>query len=138
MPILAQSDTYWPDFFIEKALAFDIEIMNDYAIIGGMNMRTGKVLGLTMSGSEGLDRDHLRRVLKNYTIITFNGLTFDIPLVFLAMSGASVKVLKEAANHIIGSNVKWWEVEKELGVKIPDWLDHFDLMEPNPDRKSVV
>lgn len=40
--------------------------------------------------------------------------------------------IKEAANHIITSGIKWWEVERELGVTIPKWLNHIDLMEVNP------
>lgn len=130
--IRAQSSTFWPDFFIEDAVAFDIETYINEGIFGGMKMRTGKVFACTMTDTQPLDTDRLRAILRKNTILTFNGLNFDIPLTFLALSGAPMLEVKEAANHIITSGIKWWQVERELGIVIPKWLNHIDLMEVNP------
>lgn len=40
---------FWPDFFIEDAVAFDIETFINDGIFGGMKMRTGKVFACTMT-----------------------------------------------------------------------------------------
>lgn len=133
-PIIAQSKMFWPDFYIPDAMSYDIETFVKYGIFGGMRMRTGKVFGLRMSDKYPLDTDRLRRLLQNNTVLTFNGMNFDAPLTFLALDGASMAEIKSAADHIIVSGVKWWEVEREIGVTIPKWFKqrHIDLMEPNP------
>jgi hypothetical protein len=133
-PIEARSKFCWPDFFIEDAVSYDIEVFEKYCIFGGMRMRTGKVFGLVMSDKHPLERDRLFKLLRRNTMITFNGLNFDAPLTFLALNGASTSEIKQAANHIITSGVKWWDVERELDIVIPKWFkeQHIDLLEPNP------
>ena len=79
------------------------------------------------------DWGKFKRILKNYTIVTYNGMNFDVPLMVLAMNGASVKQLKAAANRIIQGGIKWWDVESELNIRIPSYVDHIDLIEPQPN-----
>lgn len=79
------------------------------------------------------DWNKVKRILKNYTVITYNGMNFDIPLLVMAMDGASLKQLKAAANRIIQGGIKWWDVERELNIGIPQWIDHIDLIEPQPN-----
>lgn len=41
--------------------------------------------------------------------------------------------LKLASDRIIQSNIRWWDVERELGIEIPRNFDHIDLIEPQPN-----
>lgn len=139
-PIVDQSKVFWPDFFIENAMSYDIETFQNYAIFGGMRMRTGKVFGLVMTDEHPLDTERLKRLLATNTVIGFNSMSFDAPLTFLALKGAGTKEIKSAADHIIAARVPWWEVEREIGVRIPKWFRdlHIDLIEPNPSVRQSL
>ena len=116
-----------------KYAVLDIETYPNYFLILIRRLVDGKVFTYEMQHDDDPPNwDHLARVLRKYKIITFNGLTFDMPIVFLAMAGASIAELKEAASRIIEGGLRFWEVENAFGIKVPKWLDHIDLMEPNP------
>lgn len=110
----------------------DIECYRGFFLVVIMRVSDGAVLTFELSDRCALDREKLRRVLRRHTIITFNGQTYDAPMTFLALTGATTEELKEASDRIIVGGIKWWHVEQELGIKIPDWFDHVDMFEPNP------
>jgi hypothetical protein len=83
--------------------------------------------------SPTLDRERLKRIMLQNQIITFNGLSYDVPLIFYAIGGATNAQLKQASDRIILGDVRYWEVEKLLGLKIPRECDHIDLIEPQPN-----
>lgn len=41
--------------------------------------------------------------------------------------------LKFSSDRIIQGNLKWWDVERELGIEIPRNFNHIDLIEPQPN-----
>ena len=76
--------------------------------------------------------DRIARLMRNNTVVTFNGLTYDVPMIYLALTGKlSNMELKAESDRIIKTNMRWFQVERELGIRIPK-IDHIDLMEPNP------
>lgn len=123
---------------MKRELACDIEIYVNYFLIAFMDCATGEIVTferrvLPDGSVVGYwDERRIRTIMRSCRIVTFNGLTFDIPLIFLALNGASVAEIKAAANRIIGEGLKWWDVERALGVFVPRDLDHIDLIEPNP------
>lgn len=130
--ITAQSKQFYPEFFIPNAMSYDIETYPEICIFGGENIRTGKVFGMVMKKGQPFDRDRLRRLMQRYYAIGYNSQNFDIPLTALALEGADTDEIKSAANHIIQGGIKWWDVEKALGIHIPKWMKTSDLMEVNP------
>jgi hypothetical protein len=56
-----------------------------------------------------------------------------MPLIWYALEGATNDQLKRASDRIIQGNVRYWEVEELLGIRIPRELDHIDLIEPQPN-----
>lgn len=115
-----------------KAAVLDIEIFANFLLISIKLVGEDKTVNYILDETRTPDWERLRTVLRKYTIITFNGETFDIPLVFLAMSGTSVAKIKAAANRIITTGLKPWNAADAIGVFVPKWLDHVDLIEPNP------
>ncbi|UDY80386.1 hypothetical protein AXY1_75 [Achromobacter phage AXY1] len=121
-------------FTTERKLAvFDIENFRNYFLAQFKAPASGKVVGYDMwPGGHELDLDGLRAILKNYRIITFNGNNYDIPIITLALTGASNNDLKEASDEIIQKRMKPWEFFDAHRLKAPDYLDHIDLYEPAP------
>ena len=98
----------------------DVELFNDVPHINGQPVtREAFAQALT-------------RALKSYRIITFNGLHYDMPLVTLALGGASNARLKEASDAIIVYGVKSWDI-----AEVPRWINHVDLIEVAPGQGSL-
>lgn len=74
----------------------------------------------------------LTQALKRYRVITFNGLHYDMPIVALALGGASNAKLKEASDAIIVYGVKSWDI-----AEVPRWINHVDLIEVAPGQGSL-
>ena len=66
-----------------------------------------------------LNRRGLMNTLKGCTIISFNGINYDHPIVSYALAGATCEQIKDLSDAIIMGGMKPWEAEKA-------------------DRKSVV
>lgn len=77
-------------------------------------------------------RNTLHSGLQRRTLITFNGNNYDMPLVTLAVEGASAGELKAASDAIIVRGMKPWEI-----ARVPDWIDHIDLFDVAPGQGSL-
>jgi hypothetical protein len=129
------------DFMVEKPEAScDTECFPNYWCIGFENIETGKTLVLEHYEGNPLNRDKLREVLKKFRIYTFNGLTYDLPMIFYALKKSTTPaMLKKLNDFIIVENKKRgdkmlrpWEILDRFEIEIPRWLDHIDLFEPAP------
>lgn len=127
---------------MKRELGCDTEIYENYFLIAFEDVNTRERVtfdkrvharGPNLFHEEGtFDAERVRTIMSRCTVITFNGLAFDAPIIYLALSGATVAEIKRAANRIIGERLRWWDAPRELGVFIPKGLDHIDLIEPNP------
>lgn len=79
-----------------------------------------------------LDRAGLAAALARYLIITFNGNNYDMPLITLALGGATCDQLKNASDAIIVRGVKSWDI-----ARVPDWINHVDLFDVAPGQGSL-
>lgn len=113
-------------------LICDTECYPNFWSIGFKRVSDGKVLVMEHSHRKQLNRDRLGRLMSDHRIVTFNGMSYDLPMIYLAINGASNAELKQANDRIIMGGVKYWEVEDLLGIRIPR-IDHVDLIEPQPN-----
>lgn len=118
---------------MKDVLACDIECYHGYFFIGFRRVSDGKTVGFEKSDRSELDIPRIRQLMMRATIVTFNGMGYDVPMIFYALSGASNAQLKKASDGIIKGGVRWWKVEEYLGVRIPRGCDHIDLIEPQPN-----
>ena len=79
-----------------------------------------------------LDIAGLATTLRRYTIVTFNGNNYDVPLITLALQGATPADLKLASDQIIIGGMKGWQIARPF-----DWIDHIDLFEVAPGTGSL-
>ena len=64
-----------------------------------------------------------------YRVVTFNGNNYDLPMLAYALTGVSCAKLKEASDTIIVGQMKGWQFEQQMGIKVPREWDHIDLIE---------
>lgn len=77
-------------------------------------------------------RSALFQGLQASTHVTFNGNGYDMPIITLALEGATNEQLKNASDAIIIQGLKPWEV-----ARVPDWIDHIDMIEVAPGQGSL-
>lgn len=117
----------------------DVECYINFFYVGLKRKSDGKRLGFEYSKrSPKPNWAHLKHLLRRYRIKTFNGKTYDMPILQLAMKGASNEELKIASDKIIKGGIKYWEVEQEIGIKLDSKIDHVDLIEPNPAVRASL
>jgi len=85
--------------------------------------------------SSSPDWRRLIGILERECIVTFNGATYDMPMIFLAAKGKDTGELHRATERIIFGDMKRWDVEREI-CRVPDRINHIDLMEPNPSIRQ--
>lgn len=120
-----------------NTLILDTECYRNYWYLGIKRIEDGRRVGFEFSERADFDRDRVRYFLKRNLSVGFNSIGYDLPMIYLALSGASNEELKEASDRIIIGKLPWWEAPKALGVHVPD-IDHIDLIEPNPSVKDSL
>tara|TARA_R110000796_G_scaffold18998_1_gene57200 strand:+ start:6400 stop:8175 length:1776 start_codon:yes stop_codon:yes gene_type:complete len=116
---------------MKKKVVFDIEIYKDYSLFSFSDLDGTRFVELEMFEGHPLDRAKLKAVLKTYTIISFNGINFDLPITFAAISGASCQRLKDICDSIIANGDPHWKTNQKFDInEFP--VDHIDIIEPSP------
>jgi len=115
---------------------FDLEIFQDYFLAAFKNINTNEVQTFEMFEGQSLDKVGLRKALKSL-LISFNGNSFDVPLLSLALSGADTVALKNCADSIIVNNTRGFQLENEFKFKTLKKLNHIDLIEIAPGMMSL-
>lgn len=119
---------------------FDIEIYPDYFEVGFKTIEGRKLRQFEMYSMHPLDMQGILQICASYTLISFNGIDFDIPVMFYVMTclhngytiDDAITAGKELADRIIAGRLRSWQVYKAYDFQPPAWLDHIDLMEPVP------
>lgn len=125
-----------------RRLEFDIEVYWDYFLISFFDAETGKFKDFEMYEGKPLDRASISRIMRNFTLISFNGNNFDINILLLALREHTTNAeLKEMANYIIGDDEnnghQFWETRRHYKLRLPPYLDHIDMKEIMPGQKSL-
>lgn len=122
---------------MKQIVAFDTEVYENYFLAMFKNPRTGTVAAFELYEGHDLDRENLHKVLALYTLVTFNGIKFDHPVLSLAMrKGVTCAQIKHLANTIIEQNLSPWQIKNVLSPEYSPTLltstDIIDLSEPVP------
>lgn len=122
-------------------LVFDTECSPDYWMVGFKGIESGMVRQYELFDGCDLPRQEILSILQQYTVIGFNSMDYDIPMLFYALLLTAdpfydvkqvLGQLKALSDQIITSGMRGWQVESEYGFKVPSYVDHIDLMEPVP------
>ena len=110
----------------------DIECYINYFLVMFKRVEDGAIRAYPMYEGLPLDVESIRRTVLNHRVVTFNGMDYDMPILMLAMRGASCAELKSASNAIIDGGLRGWQFEQRYGLKVWDKIDHIDLREVAP------
>jgi len=117
---------------MKPTLIYDTEIYVDYYLCSFLNLETGNVRHFDFWPGVSLDVATIRTILKKYRVVGFNSINFDLPLLTLALNGASCEEIKAACDKIIQGNVKYWQMKIELHP-----CDHIDIFDVAPGMASL-
>jgi len=122
---------------MKPVLVWDLEVYKNYFLCMFKNIETGNVRAFELFEGQPFDADTVRKILKAHTIVSFNGNSFDLPLLSMALSGADNALLKKASDNIILNNVRSWALERQFNFKTITKVDHIDLIEVAPGMVSL-
>ena len=114
---------------VKTTLVMDIECYVDYFLVMFRRVDTGTTRQYEMFDGQRLDTEEIRRIMRTYRVVTFNGNNYDLPMLAYALTGVSCAKLKEASDTIIVGQMKGWQFEQHCGVRVPREWDHIDLIE---------
>ena len=108
----------------------DIECYVNYFLVMFRRVDKDMVRYYEQFDGQKLNTAEIKRILREYKIVTFNGNNYDMSILMLALTGASCEKLKEASDAIIVGQLRNWQFEQRFNVKVPVYVDHIDLIEP--------
>lgn len=118
-----------------KPVAFyDTECYPNYWLLK-LRPRGGAVHSFALGAGERFSEGsiaQIRRLFDLFTVVSFNGNYYDVPMIAAALAGYNTEQLKWLNDQIIVHKQKPWE----LGL--PEWppADHIDVMEVAPGAGS--
>jgi len=115
----------------------DIECYSNYFLVALKSLDTGKVATFERSDWSEFNVDLLKSLLAKYTIVTFNGHRYDLPILKAALSGLTNRQLKGISDEIIVDNIRSWQVESKYNLPQCNYIDHIDLIEVAPGVASL-
>jgi hypothetical protein len=114
-----------------------MEIFSNYCLVAFMREDGTRQRWAATAPDATFPGPEIVRFVQQHTLVSFNGLGFDLPLLMLVTRKEPVRVIKHAANRIIMDGLKWWNFEKEYHINCRPAIDHIDLMEVAPLTGSL-
>ena len=111
---------------------FDIEVYPNYFLCAFDDDRY-----FERFENEPLDTVGLLSALEESTLISFNGIAYDMPILKLALAGCTNEQLKGASDDLIVYGVRHWDLLKNWGISVNVEFDHIDLIELLPGQNSL-
>lgn len=122
-------------------LVFDSEVYRNYFLLMFRNIDTGVTKHYELYPGFEFNSASVLAIMRKHRIVSFNGTTFDVPLIMLACSGASTETIKQACDDIIVGKMKHWS--DDFKAKYPastcgkGEFNHIDLIEVAPGQASL-
>ena len=117
----------------KTVITCDVECYPNYFLVTLYRVSDGATVFFDMHYDvlNTLERPHtlenLRSMLSRYTVVTYNGNYYDLPLIYMFISGCNNSTLKEYSDRIIQEKIKPWEIEKAYKDFSIDTIDLIDL-----------
>ena len=114
----------------------DTECYQNFWLCLFRDIDTGEVLRFQKSPNVVLDSPGLEAVLAGHLTIGFNSIKYDLPMISLALSGATCKELYEGSNKLILAGITPKDF-RQLYDLPREKYDHIDLIEVAPLKASL-
>lgn len=117
-------------------MLFDVECFINYFMVAFRSLDNNKVAVFEQQPGTTMNLPKLRWFLENFCIVGYNSKGYDVPMLMLALAGASCKKLHDATIDIIQNGVRYYDFYKKHKLREPR-LDHIDLIEVAPLMGSL-
>ena len=114
----------------------DIECYPNFFTAMFMRVEDEKVTSIDRTDTVEFDAYQCEQILKKYEIVTFNGNSYDIPMLRLAMTGATPQKLKSTSDSLIETDSTICDFERDHNLPSIE-LNHIDLIEIAPGKVSL-
>jgi hypothetical protein len=120
-------------------LFLDIEVYKNYFLALFMTEQ-GKVRRFEIFNDDDskFDPEEILQIMTadGVELVTFNGNSYDVPVLTYAMVTPETKHIKKVSDRIIERGIKPWHFYRDEGLKAPK-IDHIDLIEVSPGRVGL-
>lgn len=125
--------------FLEKrkdSLFCDIEVYPNAFLIGLKSLKTQKVIQMKAFGETSRLSDNeilkMNKYFYEYTIVTYNGEKYDIPMILKALEKVTCYELFEMSSKLVQSADPGWLTIRNYNLKKIPYLNHIDLISVSP------
>jgi len=120
----------------KEILVFDIESYPNYFLLAFKSISTGKMIFFELTDLNVLDVKRVAWIMANFTTVGFNSNSYDLPLVSIALTGATAASLFLATTSIISHGERPSDVLSAYSADSVQ-CDHIDLIEVAPLSASL-
>jgi len=124
---------------MKTPVSLDIEVYKNYFLaLFMLEDGRSKRFEIFNGDTSSFDPEAILKILQNekFEIVTFNGNSYDIPILTLSLINQNTALLKSASSKIIERDMKPWTFYRQEGLKAPD-LNHVDLIEVAPSMVGL-
>lgn len=118
-------------------LIIDCEVYSNYFLFACINTDTGKTTYIEKFNDGALDSKSLAKAMHQHTTVSFNGLSYDLPIISTVLAGKTNAQIKAVSDALIKSKLPAWRVCKDHKITIPSQWNHIDLIEVAPGQASL-
>lgn len=118
-------------------IVIDSEAYSNYFLLSAKQLSTGKVRHFELYADHPLDAKTIAAMMRSQTTISFNGNSYDLPMIVAALSGWDNKALKRLSDKIIKSGFPSWKICRDENLQVPSTWNHIDLIEVAPGQSSL-
>lgn len=116
----------------------DTECFHGFWSIGFERVSDGRVRTFELSRRTTPDqwterRETIRQIMLQNRTVGYNWRGYDLIMIAYMLQGANNEQLKSASDRIIQGNMRPWDAERMLDIRIPQGWDAIDLIEPQPN-----
>lgn len=143
-PITFMNDDELASVPAGSVFVFDVETYRNFWYVAFKCLDNGKFVAFERSPDHDFNPTKLLWMLWRFCIVGFNSTSYDLPMIELAIKGASCNELKEASDYIIKSGIAYgtkkvtpYDFEKKYKIKIGRY-NHIDLFNVCPVNGGVT
>lgn len=116
---------------------WDIECLPGYFSVGFRSYEDNRQRIFEMYEGCPLDRKGIAKIVRTWLLVGFNSIKYDLPMLLYSMSGASNDDLVAASNELIQYGTPPWKFMERMGLTVPEFLNHIDLMSVSPGAPQM-
>ena len=118
---------------MEKLICLDCECYPNYFMVAFKSVNTGKVIIIDTKNTalSNESKKRVQSIMSTNTTFGYNSISYDLPMITYALSGATCKELYELSSEIVSKGQPDFISYKSIGMDNPNY-DHFDIKEPAP------